>query len=185
MKRILLIVLAVAGVISATYIADRALRLSGKTVSKVDGASGGLLPDVELKDLGGKDLTLSHYRGKVVLLNFWATWCEPCKAEIPELIELQQKYAARGFTVLGVDVDQEGASAVVSFTSKEKFDVNGKQELINYPTVIGNDDAAEKLGGLVGYPTTIVISRDGKQIKRILGPISFNEISQLIESQLQ
>lgn len=185
MKRILLIVLAVAGVISATYIADRALRLSGKTTSKVDGGvPNGLVADVALKDLGGKDLTLSHYRGKVVLLNFWATWCDPCRAEIPELIELQQKYAPRGFTVLGVDVDPEGPSAVASFTSKEKFDVKGSQEAINYPTVIGNDEVAEKLGGLIGYPTTILISRDGKQIKRILGPISFDEISHLIESQL-
>jgi thiol-disulfide isomerase/thioredoxin len=185
MKRILLIVLAVAGVISATYIADRALRLNSKTITKVDRTTlGGALPDVALTDLGGKEVALSHYRGKVVLLNFWATWCDPCRAEIPELIELQQKYAARGFTVLGVDVDPEGPSAVASFTSKEKFDVNGSQELMNYPTVIGNDEAAEKLGGLVGYPTTIVISREGKQIKRILGPIDFKEMSQIIESQL-
>ena len=87
--------------------------------------------------------------------------------------------------MLGVDVDQEGAGAVVKFMDKERFDVDGAKAQMNYPTVIGNDDIAEKLGGLFGYPTSILISRDGKQVQRILGAISYEEITKTIESQLR
>lgn len=144
----------------------------------------GPAPDFALETLDGKTMKLSDLRGKAVLLNFWATWCDPCRSEIPELIELQQKYAAKGFTVLGVDVDEEGPSAVTKFVDKERFDVNGAQAQINYPTVVGSDDTAEQLGGLFGYPTTILIGRDGKEIKRLVGPINYDEMSHLIESHL-
>lgn len=187
MKKTFPVVIAVVAIIAvAAHYADRATRVRGKShVASADSSKVGLaVPDVALKDLGGQELTLSHYRGKVVLLNFWATWCDPCRSEIPELIELQQKYAAKGFTVLGVDVDEEGPSAVTKFVDKERFDVNGAQAQINYPTVVGSDDTAEQLGGLFGYPTTILIGRDGKEIKRLVGPINYDEMSHLIESHL-
>jgi thiol-disulfide isomerase/thioredoxin len=117
-------------------------------------------------------------------VNFWATWCEPCRGEIPELIELQQKYSARGFTVLGLAMDDEGRSVVPPFVQKERFDVHGSQVPMNYPILIGDDAAAAKFGGLFGYPTTIVISRDAKQVTRIAGAISYEGISKIIESQL-
>jgi thiol-disulfide isomerase/thioredoxin len=187
MKKAVTIIAAVVVIIAATYIADRATRRHSKVMlnAKVaDSGGGGPVPDVTLKELGGKEINLSQYKGKVVLLNFWATWCEPCRGEIPELIQLQRKYSARGFTVLGVDVDQEGPSAVVKFIDQERFDVDGSKAQMNYPTVIGNDDTAEKLGGLFGYPTSILIGRDGKQVQRILGAINYDELSKTIESQL-
>ena len=186
MKKSLTVIAAVVVIIAATYIADRATRRHPKVMLSAKGAdsAGGLLPDVTLKELGGKEINLSQYKGKVVLLNFWATWCEPCRGEIPELIQLQRKYSARGFTVLGVDVDQEGPSAVVKFIDQERFDVDGSKAQMNYPTVVGDDDVAEKLGGLFGYPTSILISRDGKQVQRILGAINYDELSKTIESQL-
>jgi cytochrome c biogenesis protein CcmG/thiol:disulfide interchange protein DsbE len=151
----------------------------------MDAPGGGKpAPDLTLKDLDGKDISLAQYRGKVVLVNFWATWCEPCKVEIPELIELQQKYGAKGFTVLGVAMDDEGRKVVAPFVGKERFDVKGGQSQMNYPIVIGNDAAADKFGGLIGYPTSVLISRDGKQIKSITGLISYDDISKTIESQL-
>jgi len=186
MKKNVVIVLAVVIVIAvAAHFADKATRLRGKTVLKVDNTGAGEpAPEVSLKDLDGKDVTLAQYKGKVVLVNFWATWCDPCRVEIPWLIEMQQKYSARGFTVLGVAMDEEGRSVVAPFVNKERFDVNGSKSLMNYPILIGNDAAADKFGGLLGYPTSVLINRDGKQIKRITGLISYEEIAQGIESQL-
>jgi thiol-disulfide isomerase/thioredoxin len=173
-------------VIVATYLADRATRQPRNSVAKVtlSNAAAKPAPDVTLRDLDGKDLSLAQYKGKVVLVNFWATWCEPCQVEIPWLIEMQQKYAARGFTVLGIAMDEEGASVVTPWVQKERFDVNGSKSQMNYPIVIGDDAAADKFGGLLGYPTSILISRDGKVVKRITGIISYDEISRSIESQL-
>ena len=192
MKKSLLTIIAVVAVLAATYMADRATRQPRKgVVSVAAGNSAGKpnaaakpAPEVTLKDLEGKDLSLSQYRGKVVLVNFWATWCEPCQVEIPWLIEIQQKYAAKGFTVLGIAMDEEGAKVVTPWVSKERFDVNGAKSQMNYPIVIGNDAAADKFGGLLGYPTSVLITRDGKIVKRITGIISSEEISKSIESQL-
>ena len=187
MKKSALVIIAVVAVIAATFVADRATRQPRKGgVLKVATANSTSrpVPDVTLKDLDGKDLSLSQYKGKVVLVNFWATWCEPCQVEIPWLIEMQQKYAAKGFTVLGIAMDEEGASVVTPWVQKERFDVNGSKSQMNYPIVIGNDAAADKFGGLLGYPTSVLVSRDGKIIKRITGLISYDEISKSIESQL-
>jgi thiol-disulfide isomerase/thioredoxin len=188
MKKVLLIVTTVGVLIAATYYADKATRVKTKlpntTTAPPDASSAALAPDVTFKDLDGKDVSLVQYRGKVVLVNFWATWCEPCQIEIPWLIEMQQKYGAKGFTVLGVDVDDEGKGVVAKFVEKERFDVNGQKLPFNYPIFTGNDSVAEKFGGLLGYPTSFLISKDGKQIKKIQGLISYDEISKLIESQL-
>jgi cytochrome c biogenesis protein CcmG/thiol:disulfide interchange protein DsbE len=141
-------------------------------------------PELTLKDLDGKNISLSDYKGKVVLVNFWATWCEPCRVEIPWLIEMQQKYGPKGFVLLGIALDEEGKNVVAPFVSKERFDVNGQKLPMSYQILIGNDDAADKFGGLFGYPTSILISRDGKQIKRVTGMISEDEMNKAIESQL-
>lgn len=192
LKKSLLTIVAVVAVLAATYFADRATRQPRKGIVSVGaGNSAGKsnaaakpAPEITLKDLDGKDLSLSEYKGKVVLVNFWATWCEPCQVEIPWLIEIQQKYAAKGFTVLGIAMDEEGAKVVTPWVSKERFDVNGAKSQMNYPIVIGTDAAADKFGGLLGYPTSVLITRDGKIIKRITGIISSEEITKSIESQL-
>jgi thiol-disulfide isomerase/thioredoxin len=191
LKKSLLVIIAVVAVIAATYLADRATRQPRKGVLSVSAGSSAAnpkapkpAPDLSLKDLDGKDLSLAQYKGKVVLVNFWATWCEPCQVEIPWLIEMQQKYAAKGFTVLGIAMDEEGAKVVTPWVQKERFDVNGTKSQMNYPIVIGNDAAADKFGGLLGYPTSVLITRDGKIVKRITGIISYEEISKSIDSQL-
>ena len=86
--------------------------------------------------------------------------------------------------ILGIALDEEGKSVVAPFVAKERFDVNGTKEPMSYKILIGNDNAADKFGGLFGYPTSILISRDGKQIKRVTGIISTDEMSKAIESQL-
>jgi thiol-disulfide isomerase/thioredoxin len=80
----------------------------------------------------------------VVLVNFWATWCEPCKVEIPWMIEFQQKYSPQGFTILGVSMDEDGKKAIQPFLDKERFDVNGQKEAMSYPILLGSDTIAEK-----------------------------------------
>ena len=187
MKKILLIVFTVFVLIVATYYADKATRVKpknalGHTVQADDTVTPA--PEVTFKDLDGKDVPLSQYRGKVVLVNFWATWCEPCYLEIPWLIEMHQKYSEKGFTVLGVSMDDEGKDAVAPFLAKERFNVNGQKLPMNYPIVLGNDDIAGKFGGLLGYPTSFLISRDGKIIKKVQGLISYDEMIKAIESQL-
>ncbi|HEV1995364.1 MAG TPA: TlpA disulfide reductase family protein [Candidatus Acidoferrum sp.] len=189
MKKALLIVSTVVVLIGATVYADRATRVKPtRLVQSVDQANaktiGKPAPEVTFKDLDGKDATLDQYKGKVVLVNFWATWCDPCYIEIPWLIEMQQKYEAKGFTVLGISMDEEGKSAVAPFLAKERFNVNGQKLPMNYPIVIGNDDVADKFGGLLGYPTSFLVSRDGKIVKKVQGLISYEELTKAIESQL-
>jgi cytochrome c biogenesis protein CcmG/thiol:disulfide interchange protein DsbE len=188
MKKTLLVVATVVALIIATVVADRATRVKAKIdspVMKADVPKGGeSAPELTLKDLNGQDVSLSEYKGKVVLVNFWATWCEPCRVEIPWLIEMQHQYGPRGFVLLGIALDEEGKSVVAPFVAKERFDVNGQKSPMDYKILIGNEDAADKFGGLFGYPTSILISRDGKQVKRITGIISPDEMTKAIEALL-
>lgn len=188
-KNVAVIVVTVVVLIGLTYYADKVTRVSNKVSAthaySADKSIGMAAPDVHFKDLDGKDVSLAEYNGKVVLVNFWATWCDPCRVEIPWLIDMQQKYGTKGFTVLGVAMDEEGKSVVAPFVAKEQFDVGGgKKSTMSYPILLGNDAIADKFGGLLGYPTSVLISRDGKQVKRITGLISYEEISHAIEAQL-
>jgi peroxiredoxin len=110
-------------------------------------------PDFALKDADGKTVRLADYKGKVVLLDFWATWCGPCKIEIPWLKEFQRKFRDRGFEIIGVSMDDEGWPVVKPFVAELG---------INYRIVIGDDTTAQRYGGVDALPTTFVIDRDGK-----------------------
>ncbi len=111
-----------------------------------------LAPEFSLTDITGKPLKLSDYQGKVVVLDFWATWCGPCRMEIPGFIELQKRYAAQGFTMIGISMD-DSPEPVVDFYN---------QFHMNYPVAVGNDRLGELYGGMPGLPTTFVIGRDGR-----------------------
>src|SRR6202171_6636849 len=186
MKKVILIISTVVVLIGATVYADRATRVKPtgpvKNTEPADAKTlGQPAPDVTFKDLDDKDATLSQYKGKIVLINFWATWCDPCYIEIPWLIEMQQKYEAKGFTVLGISMDDEGKAAVAPFLAKERFNVNGQKLPMNYPIVLGNDDVSTKFGGLLGYPTSFLISKDGKENKKIQGLIPYEALNQNIQ----
>jgi cytochrome c biogenesis protein CcmG/thiol:disulfide interchange protein DsbE len=109
-------------------------------------------PDFTLRDAGGQEVALSHLKGKVVLLNFWATWCEGCQVEIPWFVEFEKQYADRGLTVVGVSMDSDGWKSVRPWLKEKK---------VNYTIVIGNDDLGKQYG-LDGMPLTVLIDRDGK-----------------------
>jgi peroxiredoxin len=112
-----------------------------------------MAPDFTLTDASGQPVRLSGSRGKVVLLNFWATWCVPCGQEIPWFIEFRKSNAARGFEVLGVSMDDGGWAAVRPYI---------EQRQINYPVMIGNDQVAGLFGGLHSLPLTLIIDRTGR-----------------------
>jgi len=129
-------------------------------------------PGWELQDLEGKTIHSSDFKGKVVVLDFWATWCPPCRAEIPGFIELQKKYQAQGVAVVGISVDQAGSDTVKAFAEKLG---------INYPVVLTDAKIDAAYGGIDGLPTTFIIDRSGRIVKRHLG---FTEKSE-IESEIQ
>jgi len=158
------------------------------SASAQEGESKGPLPaapDTTFKDLNGKDVSLSSFHGKVVVLNFWATWCEPCQVEIPWMIDLQAKYSDKGFTLLGAAMDDEGASVVQPYVQNTEFDVDGKKMKMNYPIVLGTDDITSKFGGLIGLPTTIVITRDGKIAKRFIGLAHRDQLEKQVRALLE
>jgi|ERR1700683_1821024 cytochrome c biogenesis protein CcmG/thiol:disulfide interchange protein DsbE len=111
-----------------------------------------IAPDFDLRDASGKSVKLSDFKGKVVLLNFWATWCGGCKVEIPELIEFQNKYKDRGFEVIGVSNDEDGWKIVKPFMGGKK---------INYTVVLGDDEIC-KVYGVEAMPVTLLIDREGR-----------------------
>jgi len=126
-----------------------------------------LAADFTLKDENGASVKLSDYRGKVVLLNFWATWCGPCGVEIPWFTDFEQKYKSQGFAVLGVSMDEDGWAAVKPFVAERK---------INYRILMGTDSLAQLYGGLDSLPTSFLIDRDGKvAFPPHIGLISKNE----------
>jgi thiol-disulfide isomerase/thioredoxin len=157
---------------------------TGQTVKADEQGNKPAAPDVTFKDLDGKDVSLASLKGKVVVVNFWATWCDPCREEIPWLIEFQQKYADKGFTILGVAMDEEGKPTVQPFVQTTPFNVNGHPTTMNYPILLGNDELADKFGGLLGMPTSFVISRDGKIAKKYIGLVNREALAKDIEALL-
>ena len=185
MKKGILVTLGVLGLLALMVWADRKFPAAGRTPANASTtASEASMPSIVMKDLNDHDVTLAQYKGQVVLVNFWATWCAPCKIEIPWMIEFQKKYSSRGFTILGASMDEEGKKAVNPFLAKERFDVDGQKEAMNYPILLANDAVTEKFGGIMGLPTSMLFTRDGKKIKTIVGLVNHDDIAKAIESLL-
>ncbi|MBE3135718.1 MAG: TlpA family protein disulfide reductase [Acidobacteria bacterium] len=117
--------------------------------------------DLTIKDMDGRDVSLAQFKGKVVLLNFWATWCDPCQAEIPGFVELQAQYRDRGLVIVGISVDDP----------IEKLKPFAREFQMNYPVLAGSDrdDVQEAYGPMYGIPVSVLISRDGRICSRFLG----------------
>jgi thiol-disulfide isomerase/thioredoxin len=132
--------------------------------------------DFTVKDVAGKDVRLSKYKGQVVLLNFWATWCGPCRREIPSLIALYRDYKDRGFVVLGISVDKE-VSLVEPYARRMKM---------NYPVLIGagREEFSKEFGPFIGFPTSVMLARDGKMCVKHVGLPSRSLLEREIEALL-
>lgn len=117
-------------------------------------------PSWELQDADGKTVHSSDFKGKVVILDFWATWCPPCKAEIPGFIALQNEYGKKGLAVVGISVDESGAAVVKQFV---------QQSGMNYPVVLADEITPQTFGGIEAIPTTYIIDREGRIVTKHLG----------------
>jgi len=135
-----------------------------------------LAPDFTLKDATGQNVKLSDFRGKVVLLNFWATWCGPCKIEIPWFIDFQQQFKDRDFVILGVSMDDDGWKSVKPYVELKK---------INYRVMIGTEELSTLYGSVDALPTTFLIDRSGRVASRHDGLVSKSDYESEIQSLLE
>ncbi len=171
--RFVLTAVALALAAAAAIYSVRHNRGSGAATS---GATNHILaPDFTLPQLDGQMLRLSTYRGKVVLLDFWATWCDPCREEIPHFVELQKKYGDRGLQIIGISMD-DGPEPVRPFS---------QQFHMNYPVVMGTAKTGELYGGILGLPISFLIARDGRIHAKHIGATDAAVFEKEIKNLLQ
>ncbi|MBZ5681506.1 MAG: TlpA family protein disulfide reductase [Acidobacteriia bacterium] len=175
MKRNPLALFAVAIVVAAMlFVGFRMARRSGVAAApRLTLATAA--PDFTLESLDGKKVRLSDLRGKAVLLNFWATWCGPCKIEMPWFVDLQNQYGSEGLQVVGVAMDD---------ASKEDIAKFAKDMGVNYPILIGKEAVGDAYGGVPALPESFFIGRDGKVVDKIIGLKGKSEIEDAIKKAL-
>jgi len=160
---------------------------SGNVPQYVSPLKGKPAPDFTLQDLSGKKVSLADFKGKALLINFWATWCGPCKVETPWLVELRNQYAAKGFEVLGISAegddlqpsDKEGwakdKAAIAKFVKEEKMP---------YPVLINGDSISKPYGGIDAMPTSFYVDRSGNVVNVQLGLTSKDDMEANIRKTL-
>lgn len=167
-----LMVVVVAGLLAFARFRQRLPGSLALPASAQVTAPGHNAPNFALTDLQGNTVKLSDLRGKIVVLNFWATWCPPCKQEIPWLVDMQKRYGSQGLQIVGVSMDDGDPKDVVKFAAANS---------INYPILIGEDKVADQYGGIEYLPTTFYIDRNGVVLDRVFGEPQREEIEQNIK----
>jgi thiol-disulfide isomerase/thioredoxin len=175
MKRNPLALVVVALVVAAMlYVGFHMARRSGAGLTPRV-AKMGVAPDFSLESLDGRSMRLSYLRGKAVLLNFWATWCGPCKIEMPWFVEMQNLYGSQGLQIVGVAMDD---------ASKEDIAKFAKDMGVNYPILLGKEAVGDSYGGVPALPESFFIGRDGKVVDKIIGLRGKGEIEDAIKKAL-
>jgi thiol-disulfide isomerase/thioredoxin len=158
---------------------DRAAELAQEQQATPPAMTPSQAMTLSMNDLGGTPHSLTDWHGKVMLVNFWATWCPPCREEIPLLVKLQAKYAAQGLQVIGIATDETDEDGVRTFT---------KRMLVNYPILMGNEQVAQMVAGLggnlIGLPYTLLVNRDGKVLKLHPGQLDPHETEKWVAEAL-
>jgi len=172
---VVIIVVAMVVSLMLVYGIHKAHQGTGPSANSSSSLQGKLAPDFTLTSLDGKTVHLSDYRGKAVLLNFWATWCEPCKIEMPWFVEMQKEYGAQGLQILGVAMDDASPKDISDFA---------KQMGVNYPIVVGKDSVGDAYGGVQFLPATFYVGRDGKVVDKVFGLKGRGEIQDYIKKAL-
>src|SRR5215469_2770877 len=154
--------LVVVAVVAAAmlYIGLHMARGSGANRHPLGMAYGTPAPEFTLETLDGKTVSLSEFKGKAVLVNFWATWCGPCKIETPWLVDFQNQYGAQGLQIVGVAMDDSGKDEIARFA---------KDMGMNYPVLLGKEAVGEAYGGIPALPESFFVGRDGKIVDKIMG----------------
>ena len=175
MKRdpLALVAIAIAVALMLFFGFHMAHRAAGSTPRL---AASSVAPDFTLESLDGKSMKLSDLRGKAVLLNFWATWCSPCKIEMPWFVELQKQYADQGLQIVGVAMDDASKDEIAKFA---------KDMGVNYPILIGKESVGDQYGGVPALPESFFIGRDGKLVDKIVGLKGKGEIEDAIKEALK
>jgi len=167
---LVVVALVAAGML---YFGFHMARRAGAGLPRITKSSAA--PDFVLESLDGKSVRLSDLRGKAVLLNFWATWCAPCKIEMPWFVELQNQYGPQGLQIVGVAMDD---------SSKEDIAKFAKEMGVNYPVLLGKEAVGDAYGGVPALPESFFISRDGKIVDKIMGLKGKSEIEDSIKRAL-
>jgi peroxiredoxin len=132
-------------------------------------------PNFKLKTNEGKTVELAKLKGKLVIVNFWATWCPPCRREIPGFLDVYKQYKSKGLEIVGVALDQDGWSVVNPFVQKANM---------TYPVVVGDVNIANAYGGIESIPTTFIVDKKGNIIQRHVGYMSKDSFENLVKSLL-
>ncbi len=174
MKRDPVIFVVVALAISLMLVF--AYKATGKQPSNGPTGAGKPAPEFALQSLDGKTVRLSELRGKAVVVNFWATWCQPCRVEMPWFVELQKQYGPDGLQILGINADED--------TTADELGKFAKSMNVNYPVLLGKEEVEQAYGGIQFLPVTVYIDRDGKVVDKVFGLKGRSEIEQDIKVAL-